>query len=52
MLRDSGGPEGFQHHPQGDGAFQWIQHDADQPNKNPPCPAWSGSNASALMTPC
>ena len=32
-------------HPPGDGASQWIQHDAEQPDRHPPGSACSGSDA-------
>jgi len=31
--------------PQGDGASQWIQHDAELPDRHLPGSAWSGSDA-------
>ena len=42
-------------HPQGDGASQWSQYDAEQPDKHPPGSASSGSAASCragLATQC
>jgi len=38
-------PPSVHRHPQGDGASQWIQHDAEQPDRHPPVSTWSRSDA-------
>jgi hypothetical protein len=45
-IKGQSHPVSVQRHPPGDGASQWIQHDAEQPDKHPPGSAWSGSDAS------
>ena len=41
----SGGPKGFLTHPPSDGASQWIQRGAEQPDRHPTGSAWTGSDA-------
>ncbi len=38
-------PASDHRHPQGDGASQWIQHDAERPDRHLPGSDWSGSDA-------
>jgi len=45
LIKHQSNPVSAHRHPQGDGAFQWIQHDAEQLDRHPPGSAWSGSDA-------
>jgi len=49
LIKHRSNPTGAHRHPQGDGASQLIQHDAEQPDRHPPGSAWSGSDASCRV---
>jgi len=45
LIRHRPDPISAHRHPPVDGAPQWIQHDAEQPDRHPPGSAWSGRDA-------
>jgi len=46
LIKHRSNPVSAHPHPPGDDASQWIQHDAEQPDKHLPGSACSGSDAS------
>jgi len=49
MVKGSVDPSNAHRHASGDGASQWIQHDAEQPDRHPLGSAWSRSDASCRV---